>query len=469
MTDGAYRSIILHGVDDLPLDPESRLKVTGASVMRYVLAEVPHEVDLPANLPQKERDFDYLAEKLWDRKDISYSTRFPGPPLTAALAKRLKTKEASFDVSVIQFQGRFALAIYVLVLAAQKVPYRSIELDEPLGVDEVLGVLHDATSAECTESLREHTASLLDITGPIPACRDVESRIAVEIWGIEPDCRPSTVADRASDYESSKETPYFAWELAAIKSFAVDHMKQEGLWRKMRREQVLNEMRSGYSLLDDGVFLLNDSCCLEVCNLPQTPRERSLARMTNFGYDSSGILAWSLALLTKGGIQRSCLHYEASAEKLLKKQELHPTERLSFGKELLQTQAVTDALTDIARSYREPRSRAINEEARSLLGTDQDLARLGRNMEQSAKMADELAKVWLAGVDRRRNVLLALVATVISLMSLPGLVDIYRSWMAEGSTRVVVGTSLALVGLAAVTVIAIWRSALRRRPPEGQG
>ena len=469
MTDGAYRSIVLHGVEDLPLAPESHLKVTGASVVRYVLAEVPHDVDLHTLFPREERDFDYLTEKLWDRKDISYSTRISGPPLTDALAERLKSKTASFDVSVIQFQGRFALVLYVLVLAAGKVPYRAIELDEPLGVDEVLGLLQDVTSVECTESLRKHAASLLGIAGSIPECHDVESRIAVEIWGLEPDCRPSTVADRASDYESSKETPYFAWELAAIKSFAVDHMKQEGLWRQMRREQVINEMRSGYSLLDDGVFLLNDSCCLEVCNLPQIPRERSLARMKNFGYDSSGILTWSLALLTKGAIQRSCLHYEASAEKLLEKQELDPAERLSLGKELLRTQAVTDALTDLARSYREPRSRAIDEEVRRLLGTDQDVARLSRNMERSAQMADDLANVWLSGVERRRNVLLALVATVISLMGLPGFVEDYRSWVADGSTNVAVGTSLALVVIAAIIVFAIWRSVLRKRPQEGRG
>jgi hypothetical protein len=208
--------------------------------------------------------------------------------------------------------------------------------------------------------------------------------------------------------------------------------------------------------------IANATCCLEVCNVPADFRDRVHRRIGHWGYDSSAIFVWGLEVLRGAVAHDVILEYEQRLAGMLPLSAMPAELHQAFVHDLVGDLAVHDRLERLPRALREGRNRALAEDVAAFRDVGRELDAMSAAMEKAELFGRALLQV---GEDRRATrttVLLATLAAALAAVGIPSLIDVYATWIRQGSLLEVVLATIAVVGTLGGSIV-LSRDAVARQ------
>lgn len=437
-----------------PPPPFSALRFSGITVLTYVEHHVDRNELRDAVARGALRPLtgpDSYAEKVSADAGLVYSAPLPAGRIDDGLPGTVGAiEQIDLQQSVLWLGDDHALSIFPLTLATEDVDIApGGRLARPVTTQDVLDFINLLKSEAVARSVVDNAEQTLrriglSLDGP---SRMLGDRLGLMIWNLD----GSSERDRAAPFHGARESANYAWELSALLAHNVDHMREPGLWQRQNPEQVYAAIESGYCFLDDHMVFTNSTCCLEIAHLPGWFRERSRRRLDLYGYDSSSLFVWNIAMLRAASLRGIARSYERQLGQLSRREELTPEEHKAALRACLGDEEYVSRVDRYGDYLREPRNRAYGDLVDRALGT----ARLAVVAErQIARVTVAMERLARAAGERKfnsRSLGLAGVATVLAAVGIPEMVSSFEGWIAAHAWTPL-GTAVALMAAILVGV-----------------
>lgn len=455
MTGSDYRTTILASVKEVPDRPRSQqLRVSGFSAVLYVGLRVD-EGKLPVSDPllaHLSGEYSY-EEKLRGQSGLVQTALIDAGTLLPEVAAAADAEPGGIRMSLmrLEFDTEYLLAAVPLVFSTSDHASNALKLRQSLGIDDLLQVVDMLTSKASLKQIAGQVASGLSVfgvgTGEV-AASPLTDRLGLQIWNLEGSSR----GDEA--YRGVEETRRFAWELSALMTQSADHVARDLLWPRLSEQVVYQEVRHGFTFLNDHMVLVNNSCCLEISHLPVDLRSRSASRLDRYGYDSSSIFVWTIAMLRAAIMEDLNHRYRNWVERHVDQGEMSQKVHDEFIRRQLRHHYVVHTLLNFRTWLKEPRNRAFDEEMYRLLDTTSAAELLERYMDRAGALATSLARARDETRQMRTNTLLAVLAAGLALVGVPAVVEQFANWLKQGAWgKLAVASGLMLIFLVLLAVI----------------
>ncbi|KUO10632.1 hypothetical protein [Streptomyces sp. DSM 15324] len=463
-----HQFAVLADVSDVPEPPApDRFRISGCSVVVYFAHRLTEGVDFSrafasGGLPEIDDDRSYQT-KVRPGSGLMYSALFDCGPLPAALARVVGSSHAAgLRQAAISLGGEYVLTALPLLLS---VPgsitdeTTAIELTAPLTTDILLRFVSLLGAPDVSRTLREQSAEALARVASLePGCIErtwsVEGSAALQVWNLDgTQNRVST-----SLYAGVEESAKYAWEIAALLSYATDHLLEDGLWLRRSPQSVFGHVRTGMAFFDDHMVFVNSECCLEMAHLPAWLRGRSQFRLSHYGYDSSSIFVWTVGILRRIVCDDLGSRYRAVLTDLSMRNEISPGEQSLLTRRRVQHAALLDKCTGFREKLLEGRNRSLDEWTVRERPAREVLATLSRDMEKCETVSLSLLRVREEREKGRRDSLIAVMGVVLAAVQIPGFVEQVADW-SHGRRWWLMGVSALLI----VVPLAVLLRVRRRR------
>ncbi|MEU0676121.1 hypothetical protein ABZ330_25135 [Streptomyces sp. NPDC006172] len=464
-----HQFTVLTDLGDLPDPPApDRLRISGCSVVVYFAHRLTEGSDFShvfesGGLQTTDDDRSYRT-KVRTGSGLLYSSLFESGPLPAALARVVGSSHAAaLRQAAVSLGGEYVLTALPLLLSVPGPITRetaAIELTAPLTTDTLLRFLSLLEDPDVSRTLGDHCAGALARAaglspGDIEKTWAVEGSLAVQVWNLDgTEGRAST-----SMYAGRAESAGYAWEIAALLSYATDHLLEDGLWLRRSPQSVFGHVRTGMAFFDDHMVFVNADCCLEMAHLPAWLRGRSQFRLSAYGYDSSSIFVWTVGILRRTVCDDLSARYRTALADLATRHQISPAEQSLLTRRRVQHAALLDRCVGFREKLTEGRNRSLDEWAARERPTGEVLAVLNRNMEKCETVSLSLLRVREEREKNRRDYLIAVTGVVLAAVQLPGFVEQVADWLRESRWE-----RLGISALLIVVPLTVLLRLRRRRP-----
>jgi hypothetical protein len=441
-----------------------RLRISGLSLVTYYLHRFdgPVELDM-SRVRASDEAYEALSyeEKLAADATVRYTTLVGAGRPSDALTRALPgAAGATLRQSAIGFDGDYVMSVVPYVVSvARPEPTDHLPIDRPLDVDACLDLIAVVTGAEetalrCRELGRTLLASGL-LRGNEPVRTEPMRGFAgLQVW----DITGTEGRDPTLRYRGLADTRTYAWDLSAIMAYGSDHVIRDRLWRERNRDQVYADLQSGSSFFEDHMVFLNGNCCVEVAHIPAWLRDRSLFRLSRYGYDSSSIFVASVSATRHATLRDLARRYSERVRTLA-----DPGHDMSAGEpdDNARTQVRDSVLIDAMRGFRpslrEARNRALDESLANLLGTEELDQGVVRDIGRTNSLVERLVHARQAAQQARTSLLLGAVAVALAVVGVPDLVEQVAQWI-DGGRWIPLGVSSGLSLAVLLIIVAIYRA-----------
>jgi hypothetical protein len=246
-------------------------------------------------------------------------------------------------------------------------------------------------------------------------------------------------------YAGVDESATYAWEIAALLSYATDHLVEDGLWLRRSPQSVFSHVRTGMAFFDDHMVFVNADCCLEMAHLPAWLRGRSQFRLSQYGYDSSSIFVWTVGILRRIIGDDLSARYRTILADLAIRNEISPAEQSLMTRRRVQHSALLDRSVGFREKLIEGRNRSLDEWTERERPTEQVLATLNRNMEKCETVSLSLLRVREDREKYRRDSLIAVMGVVLAVVQIPPFVDQVAGWLDDRKWELLGVSALLIV------------------------
>jgi hypothetical protein len=461
MSSTTHRTTIFEAMSDVPAAPTvGELQVSGLSVIFYTALRLREGALAAAAKRSKiirivgENSY---ADKLIEGEAIFYSELLPAGRLPGELAFAAHARADTVPQALVWLDDEYAISVVPLVFSTglRTDSLTGLELSRPLALGDVLEVLRVVTDERIADRISRQAVATLVSDGIV---RDQDVKLAwplhtlpgIQIWDL------SGTHRAAVPYEGVNESRRFCWEISTLMAHATDHVVYDGLWRRRSRDQVFNDVGSGFTVLGDHMVFLNSSCCLEISHLPINLRPRSEFRMKSYGYDSSSIFVWTVANLRLAVTGDLANRYRTVMEELVAERSISTGRHVALSKDYLRHSALIARITGLPHLMREFRNRVFYEEISRLRMSDDSISTTGREMERVVQLATDLSRARDQFLQAKSNTLLAALAAGLAIGGIPQLVEQVATW-ANHRDWPKLGISGVLSIVIAGAIFRIWR------------
>lgn len=368
-------------------------------------------------------------------------------------------ESVTLEQSLLWMGGDYALSVVPIVLSTGGLDVRAhVTVASPLTVDDCLALVRDVTE----KALRDHlTQGVHSSTASLDICGDEEAAtwfmddcLAIQIWNLDgTSARPGSTL-----YDGLAETRQYAWEISALLGASSDHILRDGLWRRRSADQVYFELGSGFAFFPDHMVLVNSSCCLEITHLPAWLRDRSRFRLEAYGYDSSSIFVWSVAMLRSAVTGDLTNRYRESLAQLVERSGMTSEEETELTRTQYSHAALCDRLAAFRGNLKEPRNRAFDEYVALIRGDDRALGLLSKDMEKTSALANSLARLREQTMQARSTTALGVLAVALAMTSIPSIIAQFSTWVNGGHWGLLIGSLLVMLCLLGILPLVWWKS-----------
>jgi hypothetical protein len=461
MNQTPYGAVIFESSDDIPQPPvNAELLVSGISLITYTALHLKRDVLTAAVKSEKINPpggpNSYMA-KLMEHHGLYYSELFSAGKIPSEIAFAAHAQEDNLHQSIVWLDDEHALLVipWVFATANRTDALGSLRLSHPLNLEELLELLKAITSKSVPEKVaRQAIAALCDQAileaGDVLDIRPMNSLPAIQIWDLDGSTR------KAAPYEGISESRRFCWEISTLMAHATDHVIYDGLWRRRSRDQIFNDIATGFTVLGDHMVFLNSSCCLEISHLPIDLRSRSEFRMRYYGYDSSSIFVWTIGNLRSAlldGLEQYYRHFMGS---LIEERAITADRNIGISKQQMRHSVALIELQNSRNSMREARNRMFDEKICLLRKSDETASRVFGAMERVIHLASELSRTRDQTMQSNSNTLLAAFAVVLAIGGIPELVEQVDVWITRHDwlkVGLATGLSVIIIGV----ILKIWQ------------
>lgn len=455
-----YRTVIYRTPEDIPSPPEAaELFVSGVSLITYISLHLKRDVLTAAlddgKVSQDTGPNSYLA-KLIDHR-LHYTELISANRLPSEIAFAAHAQADSLQQSIVWLDDEYALLVipWVFATSNRRDALGSLRLSHPLSLAELLELVRVITSqAVCDKVAKQAVMALCDqgilSAGDVLDVRPMNALPAIQIWDLD-----GSVRD-AVPYDGVTESRRFCWEISTLMAHAIDHVAMDGLWRRRSRDQVFNDIATGYTVLGDHMVFVNPSCCLEISHLPIDLRTRSEFRMRHYGYDSSSIFVWSIANLRLAVAESLERHYRGLMETLIEERDISAERNICISKAQLRHAALLVELQNFRHFMREARNRVFDHEICDQRMSAETASRATKEMDRVMQLAPELSKARDQAVQSNSNILVASLAAGLAIVGLPGFIEQLGVWV-DRKDWWKVGLTSALIIIIIGAIRKIWR------------
>ncbi|MFD4539726.1 hypothetical protein [Streptomyces bauhiniae] len=449
-----HQFAVLTDLSDVPEPPAAdRLRISGCSVVVYFAHRFATGLDFTqlfegGDLREIDDDRSYRT-KVRPDSGLLYSELFDAGPLPAALARVVSSSHAAgLRQATVSLGGEYVVTAMPLVLSTpgpMTQEESAIELTQPLTTDTLLRFVSLLGDPGISRSLGEQSAAALAAAAgvePVGIERTwaVDGSVAVQVWNLDGTSNRAS----ASLYEGVEESAAYSWEIAALLSYATDHLLEDGLWLRRNPRSVFSHVRTGMAFFDDHMVFVNSDCCLEMAHLPAWLRGRSQFRLSRYGYDSSSIFVWSAAILRRIICDDLAARYRSILADLAVRNEISPSEQSLMTRRRVQHSALLDRCLGFREKLIEGRNRSLDEWAERERPTHQVTEMLNRNMEKCETVSLGLLRVREEKEKNRRDSLIAVMGVVLAVVQIPDFVEQVTSWLG-GRRWTLLGVSTLLI------------------------
>ncbi len=461
-----HQFAVLTDLSEVPEPPvPDRLRISGCSVVVHFAHRLAEGADLShafqnGDLREIEDDRSYRT-KVRPDAGLKYSALFDSGPLPAALARVVGSAHAAgLRQAAVYLGGGYVVTALPLLLSMPgpiTQEAAAIELTAPLTIDTLLRFVSLLGDQDISRNLAEQSARALARAAAIePSDIDrtwaVEGSVAVQVWNLD------GTHNRASTslYAGVDESAAYAWEIAALLSYATDHLLEDGLWLRRSPQSVFSHVRTGMAFFDDHMVFVNSDCCLEMAHLPAWLRGRSQFRLSRYGYDSSSIFVWTVGILRRIICDDLSARYRSILADLALRNDISPTEQSLLTRRRVQHSALLDRSVDFREKLIEGRNRSLDEWTERERPTGQLLATLGRNMEKCETVSLSLLRVREDKEKNRRDSLIAVMGVVLAVVQIPDFVDQVAGWL-DSHDWGLLGVSVLLIVVPLMVLLQVRR------------
>lgn len=323
------------------------------------------------------------------------------------------------------------------------------QLDRPITIDQLLRTISAITRSDCLRVLELCSAASVEDVAGVQArnSRTVEGTIGTYIWSIA----GSIDRDSTIPYDGVLDSQRYSWPLSALLEYTSDHIRR-GFQSDRSVAQVFSSIGEGYCFMSDHAIFANNACCLEITHFGTWSGERSWVRLDQYGYDSSSLYLWAVALARNSSYRAIAADYGHLIGILTSPL----TAESFFGDDYFEMSARTlrhiDALDGLHFSLQEARSQEIDAVFSALLG-DAPLRAAARSRVDTVRLLLDQKRELVE--DHRRQtvvVVVTLAAAILALAAIPSAVEQFAEWMNEG-LWLRVGVTCVVIALAALAVI----------------
>ncbi|WNM35526.1 hypothetical protein RKE30_36805 [Streptomyces sp. Li-HN-5-11] len=450
-----HQFAVLTDLSDVPEPPEpDRLRLSGCSVVVYFAHRLTEGLDFAhvfasGDLREIDDDRSY-ATKVRAGSGLLYSALFDSGPLPAALARVVGSSHAAgLRQAAVSLGGEYVLTALPLLLSVPgpiTQEAAAVELTGPLTTDTLLRFISLLGDPDIQRSLADQCAAALARAagiepGAIEKSWAVEGSVAMQVWNLDgTENRAST-----SLYAGVDESATYAWEIAALLSYATDHLVEDGLWLRRSPQSVFSHVRTGMAFFDDHMVFVNADCCLEMAHLPAWLRGRSQFRLSQYGYDSSSIFVWTVGILRRIIGDDLSARYRTILADLAIRNEISPAEQSLMTRRRVQHSALLDRSVGFREKLIEGRNRSLDEWTERERPTEQVLATLNRNMEKCETVSLSLLRVREDREKYRRDSLIAVMGVVLAVVQIPPFVDQVAGWLDDRKWELLGVSALLIV------------------------
>ncbi|MGW2619232.1 hypothetical protein [Streptomyces sp. NPDC001500] len=434
-----HQFAVLTDLGDVPEPPApDRLRISGCSVVVHFAHRLPAGVDFSqlsaaGGLQEIDDDRSYQT-KVRPSSGLTYSALFDSGPLPAALARVVGSSHAAgLRQAAVSLGGEYVLTALPMLLSVPASITRetaAIELTTPLTTDTLLRFVSLLSAPDISRTLAEQCAqALARAVGIAPEEIEktwaVEGSVAIQVWNLDGTQNRTT----SSLYAGVDESAKYAWEIAALLSYATDHLLEDGLWLRRSPQSVFGHVRTGMAFFDDHMVFVNSDCCLEMAHLPAWLRGRSQFRLSEYGYDSSSIFVWTVGILRRIVCDDLGSRYRAVLADLAMLSEISPAEQSQLTRRRVQHAALLDRCVGFREKLIEGRNRSLDEWTLRERPAAEVLATLNRDMEKCETVSLSLLRVREDQEKNRRDSLIAVMGVVLAVVQIPDFVDQMAGWL----------------------------------------
>jgi hypothetical protein len=325
-----------------------------------------------------------------------------------------------------------------------------ITMQHALDLSALIGVLTRVSSAAFLEQVASSSREALEAVGIRPrASRPIENTLGIDVWSLTGTLgRPQEEA-----FLGSRDCARYSWALSAILNHSSDHVAN-GFFNGMSHEEVYSQMRHGYCFMEDHGIFVNNSCCLEITHFDDWTPQRSWDRLLHYGYDSSSLYLWSIAILRNETYRMTSERFGELILDLTDHRSRGRADDSEAYDECLRALRLLDNVQALHLSLKEPRSQLIDAEYHRIFG-DSVLESSARSrlegvrtllLERSNRIEDEHSQT---GITR-----LTLAAALLAVAALPGAVEQFWAWARGGDApQILLSAGLMLAALIATGVV----------------
>jgi hypothetical protein len=459
-----YRMTMLSSSDELGAPPSpDRFRVSSVSIVCYFV----HHIDPTAMRRAIETgtirslvDDRSYSTKLRPGSELFHSTLIDAGAPPESLARLVRSPHVDpLQQSLLWLGGEYLLSTLPLVFS---VPHaddglKTIQLAAPLDMAELLNLLGLLSSYREAENLAAVVHASIIRAGILTQGEIAESwpltgRFGVQLWDLD----GTTGRDRATLYRGVAESREYAWEISALLSHGADHLRESGLWLRRSPQQVFSQVHSGFAFFDDHMVFTNADCCLEMAHLPAWLRGRSLFRLAHYGYDSSSIFVWNVAMLRWAVLEHMQGRYRKQIFDLASRVGLTARERSRYIGTQFDHLQLLDRLTSFPDSLVEARNRALDAHIALEHSVDRRLSTLRGDVEKAGALVEGLLRVHEDLEQERRSQLLATLGVGLAVVQIPPFVGQLQIWVANRQWWPL-SVSLVAIACALALLPYVWR------------
>ncbi|MDX3634383.1 hypothetical protein PV728_29780 [Streptomyces europaeiscabiei] len=461
-----HQFAVLTDLSDVPSPPApDRLRISGCSAVVYFAHRLAEGTDFSRVFASGDlRDIDddrAYQTKVRPDSGLVYSALFDCGPLPAALARVVGSNHAAvLRQAAVSLGGEYVLTALPLLLSVPGPITRetpAIELTAPLTTDTLLRFVSLLGAPDITRTLGEQSARSLAraasiAPGDIERTWAVEGSVAMQVWNLD------GTQDRATSsmYAGVEESAKYSWEIAALLSYATDHLLEDGLWLRRSPQNVFGHVRTGMAFFDDHMVFVNSECCLEMAHLPAWLRGRSQFRLSQYGYDSSSIFVWTVGILRRVVCEDLNSRYRRVLADLSMRTEISPAEQSLMTRRRVRHAALLDKCVAFREKLIEGRNRSLDEWTVQERPSGEVLATLNRDMEKCEDVSLSLLRVREDQEKGRRDSLIAVMGIVLAAVQIPSFVEQVADWL-QGRRWILLGVSALLIVVPLVVLLRVRR------------
>lgn len=433
-----YSATILASPASVPPCPApSAVKFAGISIVSYVLHRLEHGVFPDFAGFRVDQDARFYSDKVHRSAGFVYSAPIAAGRLLGDIGnigEVAEISEVALRSNLICLGSEYAVSAMPIVFATADADVSGVvRLQNPIDTQQALNLVATMTNENTSTQLAAAAeAALVDVgildRDSLRYSRFIQDRLGVMLWSFN----GTDGRDPSAPFGGAAEAAAYSWELAALLSYTVDHMREPGLWRRQSSEQIHAVLRTGFSFLDDHIVFANATCCLEVAHLPGWFRGRSRARLEAYGFDSSSLFVFGVSVLRGAALRDLFSRYKEELAELSNISELSAAEHTQRVARRLEDESYAYRLAEFRDQLREARNRVFADYVDDQQRTSRLVEAVARELDRVGRVSDGLLQV---GIERRRNQLttrLAAVGVVLTAVGVPEMVSNIEGWVRGG-------------------------------------